>query len=96
VKLEQALYRDLLTETQRRKLFFKFNTNGLMRGDTAARTQYYNTMHQNGIMNADEIRELEDMNHQPDGLGQLYFVNGNMLTRENAKQNVPKGAQKGV
>lgn len=96
VKLEQALYRDLLTETQRRKLFFKFNTNGLMRGDTTARTQYYNVMHQNGILNADEIRSLEDFNDQPDGQGKLYFLNGNMLTRENAKQNVPKGAQKGV
>lgn len=93
VKLEQALYRDLLTETQRRKLFFKFNTNGLMRGDTAARTQYYNVMHQNGILNADEIRSLEDFNDQPDGQGKLYFLNGNMLTRENAKQNLPKSAK---
>ena len=96
VRIEQALYRDLLTETQRRKLFFKFNTNGLMRGDTAARTQYYNVMHQNGILNADEIRSLEDFNDQSDGQGKLYFLNGNMLTRENAKQNVPKSAQKGV
>jgi phage portal protein BeeE len=96
VKLEQALYRDLLTETQRRKLFFKFNTNGLMRGDTAARTQYYNVMRQNGVMSADDIRELEDMNHIPDGLGGLYLVNGNMITLENAKLNVPKGAQKEV
>lgn len=94
VKLEQALYRDLLTDTQRKRFFFKFNTNGLMRGDTAARTQYYNVMHQNGILNADEIRSLEDFNDQPDGQGKLYFLNGNMLTRENAKQNVPKGAQK--
>ena len=94
VKLEQALYRDLLTETQRRKLFFKFNTNGLMRGDTAARTQYYNVMRQNGVLNADEIRSLEDFNDIPDGLGKVYFVNGNMLSLENAKQNVPKGAQK--
>jgi len=96
VKLEQALYRDLLTETQRRKLFFKFNTNGLMRGDTAARTQYYNVMRQNGVLNADEIRSLEDFNDIPDGLGKVYFVNGNMLSLENAKQSVPKGAQKGV
>ena len=96
VRIEQALYRDLLTETQRRKLFFKFNTNGLMRGDTAARTQYYNVMRQNGVLNADEIRSLEDFNDIPDGLGKVYFVNGNMLSLENAKQNVPKGAQKGV
>lgn len=96
VRIEQALYRDLLTEAQRKKYFYKFNTNGLMRGDTAARTQYYNVMRQNGVLNADEIRSLEDFNDIPEGLGKLYFVNGNMLTLENAKQNVPKGAQKGV
>jgi len=96
VRLEQAMFRDLLTEKERTEYFFKFNTNGLMRGDTAARTQYYNVMHQNGIMNADEIRELEDMNHQADGQGELFFLNGNMITRENAKMNVPKGAQKSM
>ena len=96
VRLEQAMYRDLLSEPDRKRYFAKFNTNGLMRGDTAARTQYYNTMHQNGIMNADEIRELEDMNHQADGQGELFFLNGNMITRENAKMNVPKGAQKSM
>lgn len=94
VRIEQALYRDLLTEIQRKKYFFKFNTNGLMRGDTTARTQYYNVMHQNGILCADEIRSLEDFNDQTDGQGKLYFLNGNMITRENAKQNVPKGALK--
>lgn len=96
VRLEQMQYRDLLTEQERRKYFFKFNTNGIMRGDTAARTAYYNVMHQNGILNADEVRSLEDFNDQSDGQGKLYFLNGNMLTRENAKQNVPKSAQKGV
>lgn len=93
IRIEQALYKDALTPRERQKYFWKFNTNGLMRGDTAARTAYYNTMRQNGIMNADEIRELEDMNHQPDGTGQVYLVNGNMITIEAAKQNLPKGAR---
>lgn len=93
IRIEQALYKDALTPRERAKYFWKFNTNGLMRGDTAARTAYYNMMRQNGIMNADEIRELEDMNHQPDGTGQVYLVNGNMISVEAAKQNMPKGAR---
>ena len=93
IRIEQALYRDALTERERKTYFFKFNTNGLMRGDTAARTSYYNMMRQNGIMSADEIRELEDMNHQPDGTGSVYLVNGNMISIEAAKQNMPKGAR---
>ena len=93
VRIEQALYRDVLTPRERNMYFFKFNTNGLMRGDTAARTAYYNMMRQNGVMNADEIRELEDMNNQENGTGKAYLVNGNMLSVEAAMQNVPKGAR---
>lgn len=93
VKLEQAFYKDLLTDAEKRTYFFKFNTNAMMRGDTATRAQYYSVMRQNGIMNADEIRELEDMNHIEGGLGKVYLVNGNMVSIENAAKNVPKGAQ---
>lgn len=93
VRIEQALFRDLLNEAEQAKYYFKFNTNSLLRGDTATRTSYYNTMRQNGVMNADDIRELEDMNPVPDGLGRIYFINGNMLPLENAKLNAPKSAQ---
>ena len=94
VRIEQAMYRDLLTDSEKRKYFFKFNTNGMLRGDTAARTAYYNTMRQNGVMSADDIRELEDMNALPDGIGKIYAINGNMIALENVKLNIPKGAQK--
>ena len=93
VRIEQAMYRDLLTRAERRRFFFKFNTNALLRGDTAARTAYYSMMRQNGIMNADEIRELEDMNRVEGGAGQLYTVNGNMISLENVKLNIPRGGQ---
>lgn len=93
VRIEQALYRDLLSEAEQARYYFKFNTNSLLRGDTATRTSYYNTMRQNGVMSADDIRELEDMNPIPNGLGKIYFINGNMLPLENAKLNAPKSAQ---
>lgn len=78
VRLEQVQYRDLLTDAERKVYFFKFNTNGMMRGDTAARTQYYNVMHQNGILCADEIRSLEDFNDIPDEQGKVFFLNGKL------------------
>lgn len=93
VRIEQAMYRDVLTRGERHRYFFKVNTNAILRGDTAARTAYYSTMRQNGIMNADEIRELEDMNRIDGGAGQLYTVNGNMISLENVKLNIPRGAQ---
>lgn len=93
VRIEQAMYRDLLTPRERGRYFFKFNTNALLRGDTAARTSYYNTMRQNGVMCADDIRELEDMNAIPDGSGKIYAINGNMIDLKNVPLNIPKGAQ---
>ena len=95
VKVEQTVYRDLLSLADRKRYFSKFNINGLLRGDMQARKEYYGMMHQNGIMNADEIRSLEDLNDQPDGQGKVYYMNGNMVSRENASKNLPKGATKG-
>ena len=96
VRIEQAMYRDLLTPRERRRYFFKFNTNGLLRGDTAARVAYYNAGRQNGWLNADDIRALEDMNPLPEGQGgELYIVNGNMISLANVPINIPKGAKKG-
>ena len=97
VRIEQAMYRDLLTPRERERYFFKFNTNGLLRGDTAARVAYYNAARQNGWLNADEIRALEDMNPLPEGAGgELYTVNGNMISLSNVPLNIPRGAQKGA
>ena len=96
VQLEQTIYKDLLTQSEQKKYFAKFNVNALMRGDTAARTAYYNSARQNGWMNGDEIRELEDMNRMPDEIGSLYTVNGNMIPLSAVPQNLPKGAAKGA
>lgn len=96
VRLEQCMFRDLLTENERLSYFFKFNLNGLLRGDTQTRANFYSMMHQNGIFNADEIRALEDMDMQPDGQGEIYMVNGNMIARKNVPLNIPKGAQNAV
>jgi HK97 family phage portal protein len=96
-RLEQTIYKDLLTSNEQKKHYAKFNANKLLKGDTQARTNYYNTMRQNGVLNADEIRDLEDMNKLPEGKGgDAYLVNGNMISLANAVNNLPKSMQKGV
>lgn len=92
-RIEQTLFKDTLSDAEKKRYFYKFNLNGLLRGDTASRTAFYNAMRQNGIMNADEIRELEDMNAIPGGVGQIYTVNGNMIPLSSVPQNLPKGAK---
>lgn len=97
-RITQTIYKDLLNSREQVKLYANFNINALLKGDTAARTSYYNSMRQNGIMNANEIRELEEMNYiSVEAGGDDYFINGNMLPLTAAKQNLPKSAQtKGV
>ena len=80
IRWEQSLYRSLLTPEEKKKYFFKFNLEGLLRGDYASRMSGYATARQNGWMSANDIRELENLDRIPAELGgDLYLINGNML-----------------
>lgn len=81
IQWEEELRRVLLTKAEKESgYFFKFNLNSRWRVALATKTAYYTSMRQNGILNANEIRELEDMNPIPaeDG-GDDYLINGNMI-----------------
>lgn len=93
-RLEQTIYKDLLNSKEQKTLAANFSTNKLLKGDTATRTNYYATMRQNGVMSANEIRDLEEFNKLPaeSGADEL-FINGNMLPLTAAMLNLPKAAQ---
>ncbi|GHV24845.1 hypothetical protein FACS189465_2400 [Clostridia bacterium] len=56
-----------------------------LRGDANSRATFYQTMRQNGVMSANDIRELEDMNLIPDEQGgSKFLVNGNFVDMANA------------
>ena len=96
-RLEQTIYKDLLTTSEQRKHHAKFNTNKLLKGDTKARTEYYNSMRQNGVFSANDILDLEDRNLIPEEEGgNLRLVNGNMVPLVYAKENKPKSMIKGA
>ena len=80
VRWEQSIQRTLLSPTEKKSYFVKFNVEGLLRGDYASRMNGYATARQNGWMSANDIRELENLDRIPaeDG-GDLYLINGNML-----------------
>lgn len=80
VRWEQTLARTLFTLEEKKKYFFRFNVEGLLRGDYVSRMSGYATARQNGWMSANDIRELENLDRIPaeDG-GDMYLVNGNML-----------------
>lgn len=92
VRWEQAISRSLLTEEERTIYYAKFNADGLMRGDFSSRMNGYAVGRQNGWLSANDIRQLEDMNKIPaEQGGDLYLLNGNMITASTAKQNELKG-----
>ena len=80
IRWEQSLNRALLNVDEKKVYFFKFNVEGLLRGDYQSRMQGYATARQNGWMSANDIRELENLDKIPaESGGDLYLVNGNML-----------------
>jgi HK97 family phage portal protein len=77
VRHEQAIYRDLLTEGERRTMFAKYNVEGMLRGDTLSRYQSYQVAVNNTILTPNEIRELEDRN--PMEGGDVLFTPLNLI-----------------
>lgn len=79
VCIEQRCGLALLTQTERKTLFFEFLLDSLLRGDTATRVKTYTDLVQWGIANRDEIREKENWNPIPNGLGESYWQPLNMV-----------------
>lgn len=61
VRIEQAVSRSLIRPEQRKMLKPEFKVEGLLRTDSAARSQFYSTMVINGIMTRNEVRRLENL-----------------------------------
>ena len=85
VRWEQNMMRSLLSPDEKKDYFIKFNVDGLLRGDYQSRMNGYATARQNGWMSANDIRELENLDHIPaEEGGDLYLINGNMTKLSDA------------
>jgi HK97 family phage portal protein len=100
VNIEQTIMRDLLNEEERRSLFPKFNIAGLLRGDSAARSNAQRTGVMGGWLTRNEVRGQEELNPL-DGLD-APIVPLNVTTIEDGKvvqtnlgavPGAPSGAQ---
>ena len=84
-RIESSMNRRLLSEKEKKDYFFKFNVDGLLRGDYQSRMQGYAIGRQNGWMSANDIRELENLSPIPEEEGgSLYLINGNMTKLKDA------------
>lgn len=67
-RIEQALCKQLLTPQDRAAgIFIEFNLDGLLRGDSAARSAFYGSALNNGWMTINEVRALENLPPVPGG-----------------------------
>ena len=76
VRWEQAALRDLFYEMNLANaddVFVEHLIDGLLRGDMAARSAAHSSAINWGWHNIDEIREIENFNPLPDGLGQIFY-----------------------
>jgi len=83
VRWEQSIALQLLTQEERKQGFFvEFLVDGLLRGDSQARAEYYSKMFQIGAMSPNKILAKENMN--PIEGGDQHFVQLNMIPLEMA------------
>jgi len=87
VNIEQEMNKKLLRETEKKDHYVKFSIQGLLRGDSEARSKYYQTLNQIGVLSINEIRAFEDMNPVADGDTHYYPLNFAPINQPNNGDN---------
>lgn len=77
VRWEQRLAKHLLGRKDFSRVYFKFNLNGLLRGDMAARMAFYQSGIQHGWLSQNDVRAYEDLN--PIAGGDTYRAPVNLI-----------------
>lgn len=99
-RIEQRFNLQLLSRADQNKFFFKHNVNALMRGDSAARVNYYRGLFNMGSITSNQIMALEEMNTiGPEGdqrLVQLNMTPLDQLAEAMAAKNGTGGAGNGT
>lgn len=72
VRIEQEVKTQLLQDED--DLFVEFLIDGLLRGDAKARSEALAIQRQNGAINGDEWREIENRNPIDDGSGKTFWM----------------------
>lgn len=65
-RIEQAMSKSLLTESEKEKYFIEHLTQGFLRADTKTRFESYKVAIDAGFLTVDEVRQLENMNGLPE------------------------------
>ena len=77
-RFEASATRWLFKPADRQKFYLRFNYEGLLRADSAARATFYNNMLQNGVMTRNEVRGKENLPRSTEEGMDSYTVQLNM------------------
>ncbi|SUP83748.1 phage portal protein, HK97 family [Yersinia pseudotuberculosis] len=90
VNIEQEIVRCLLAGDE--DYFAEFSVEGLLRADSAGRSAYYTTALQNGWMNRNDVRRLENL--PPIDGGDIYTVQLNLTPLDQLGSDSTSGGEK--
>lgn len=85
VNIEQELAASLLDPRESDDITIEFSVEGLLRADSKGRAEYYNSALNNGWMNRNEVRRLENLPPVPGG--DVYTVQSALINLENVGKN---------
>ena len=89
-RIEQALEKQLLrAEDRAAGLTIEFNLEGLLRGDSAGRAAFYQTMTQIGAMTINEVRALENLEKVEGGDVPRMQIQNVPITEAGQQQQLP-------
>lgn len=83
-KFESEANRKLIRPVQQGRFFAEFTVEGLLRGDSDARSKFYREMFNNGFMTINEVRRLENLNKIDGDGGDTHFVNAALVPVDQA------------
>ena len=79
VNSEQEYHRSLFLPAERRTYYPKHTVTALLRGDMAAQANFFRSGVAGGWFSPDDVREWLELNPIPDGKGDVYFRQLNMV-----------------
>lgn len=91
VRFEQEYNRKLFR--QKNVFYAEHNVEGLLRGDTPSRYAAYHIARMDGWLNANEIREKENLNKLSKDIGDTYLVPRNMIRADLIEKEMEQAAQ---
>ena len=90
---ESEFNKKLLTQAERRKGYdFKFNVNGLLRGDMKTRGEFYSTGVRSGFFKPNDVRQWEDL--PPEEGGDILFISGDLYDIRDTNRGTVRGGER--